>query len=92
MVRRLVIVAVEENEVAIGDQSRQYDLIGRGGSVENEVGSFRAEYRCGLFLRLKGGALMGEKIAELGIELSRSSRNTASPRCSLKIRPIGLRL
>ena len=62
--RRLVIVAVEKNEVAIGDQSRQYDLIGRGGPVENEVGSFRAEYRGGLFLRLKGGALMGEKIAE----------------------------
>src|SRR5277367_1917998 len=62
---RLVIVAVEKNKIAIGDQSRQHDLVGRRGSVKNEIGSFRAEYRGGFFLRLKGRALMCEKIAEL---------------------------
>src|ERR1700730_10017669 len=66
MMGGLVIVAVEQDQVAVGDERAQHHLVGSRSAVEHEPRS--------------------------STELSRSSRNTASPRCSTNTRPIGLRL
>src|SRR3546814_7399947 len=39
----LVVVAVEQHEVALGDQRLQHDLVRSGRAVQHEVGPFGAE-------------------------------------------------
>ena len=61
----LVVVAVEQHEIAVGDQIAEHDLVGRGRAVEHEIGFFRAKDLRGLFLRLQSRAFVGEKVAQL---------------------------
>ncbi len=61
----LVVVAVEQDEVALGDEARQHDLVGRRRAVQHEIGLLRPEDGGGLLLRLKRRAFMGQEVAEL---------------------------
>ena len=63
--RRLVVVAVEENEVALGDEVGQHDLVGRRGAVQHEIGLLGPEDGRGLLLRLQRGPFVGQEVAEL---------------------------
>ena len=63
LVRRLVVVAVEQHEVVLGDQIGADDLVRRRSSVEHEIGFLGAEDRRRLFLRLKRRPLVGQEIA-----------------------------
>jgi hypothetical protein len=65
VMRGLVIVAVEQNQIAVGDERGQDDLVGRRGAIENEISPLGAEYLRRLFLRGKRRAFMGEEVAEL---------------------------
>ena len=65
MMGRLVVVAVEQHEVAVGDQRAQRHLVGGRGAVEHEIGLFRAEDLGGFLLRLQRRALMGQQVAEV---------------------------
>ena len=58
MMRRLVIVAVEQHKIVLGNKIGQNDLVRGRGSVENEIGLFGAENRGRLLLRLEGWAFM----------------------------------
>jgi hypothetical protein len=61
----LVVVAVEQHEVAPRDQRAADHLVGGGGAVEHEVGAVGAEdLRRGRF-GLPGGALVHQQVAEL---------------------------
>ena len=60
----LVVVAVEQDEVALGDQARQHDLVGRRRAVQHEIGLLRAEDRGGLLLGLQRRAFVGQEVAE----------------------------
>ena len=64
LVRRLVVVAVEQHEVVLGDQIGADDLVRRRGAVEHEIGFLGAEDRRRLFLRLKRRPFVGQEIAE----------------------------
>ncbi|MEA2967612.1 MAG: hypothetical protein QOE78_873, partial [Alphaproteobacteria bacterium] len=61
----LVIVAVEQDEVAVSDEGCERHLVGGRGAVEHEIGLLGAENLCGLLLRLQGGALVGQEVAEI---------------------------
>ena len=61
----LVVVAVEQHEVALGDQRLQHDLVGRRGAVQHEVGLLRAEDLRRLLLRLERRPLVDQQVAEL---------------------------
>ncbi len=65
VVRRLVVVAVEQHEVVLRDQCREHDLVRRRGAVEDEIGLLRPEDRGCLFLRRQGRAFVGEQVTEL---------------------------
>ena len=65
LMRRLVVVAVEQHQVALGDQIGQHDLVRGRGAVEDEIGLLGAEDGGGLFLRLQSRPLMGQEVAEL---------------------------
>ena len=65
MMGRLVIVAVEQHEVAIGDERAQHHLVGGRGAVEHEVGLFRTEDLRRFLLRLQRRAFMGQEVAEV---------------------------
>ena len=61
----LVVVAVEQHEVAVGDERAERDLVRGRGAVEHEIGLLRAEDRCRFLLRLQRRPLMGEEVAEI---------------------------
>ena len=61
----LVVVAVEQHEVALGDQRLQHDLVGRRGAVQHEVGLLGAEDDGGFLLRLQRRALVDQQVAEI---------------------------
>ena len=61
----LVVVAVEQHEVALGDQGLQHDLVGRRGAVQDEVRLLRAEDDGGFLLRLQRRALVDQQVAEI---------------------------
>ena len=61
----LVVVAVEQHEVAFGHQCAEHHLVGSRGAVEHEVGALGAEDAGGGHLRLERRALVGEEVAEL---------------------------
>jgi len=65
MVGRLVVVAIEQDQVLVGDERAQRYLVRRRGAVEHEVGFFRAEYLGGFLLRLQRRALVGQEVAEI---------------------------
>ena len=62
---RLVVVAVEQNEVAFGHQRGEHDLVGGRGAVQDEVGLLGAEDRRRLLLCPERRTLMDQKIAQL---------------------------
>src|ERR1700677_2858666 len=64
LVRGFVVVAVEQHQIALGDEVGEHDLVGRRGAIEHGIGFFRPEDRRRLFLRLKRGPLVGQEIAE----------------------------
>ena len=61
----LVVVAIEQDQVALGDEVGQHDLVRGRGAVEHEIGLLRPEDRGGLFLRLQRRPFVGEEIAKL---------------------------
>jgi hypothetical protein len=61
----LVIVAVEQHEVAIGDECAQRHLVGSRGAVEHKVGFFRPEDLRRLLLRLQRRPFVGQEVAEV---------------------------
>ncbi len=63
--RGLVIVAVEQHEIAFGHQIREHDLVRGRRAVQHEIGLFRAEDDGGFLLRLKRGTFVSEEVAEL---------------------------
>src|ERR1700733_8312816 len=65
LVRRLMVVAVEQHQIALSNEIGAYNFIRRRGAVEHEIGLLGAEDRRRLFLRLKRRPLVGQKIAEL---------------------------
>ena len=60
----LVVVAVEQDEIALRHQRRQHDLVGGRGSIEHEVGFLRAEDRRGLLLGLQRRTLVHQQVAQ----------------------------
>ncbi len=62
--RRLVVVAVEQYEIALGDQRGQHDLVGGGSAVEDEIGLLGAENGGGFLLRLQSRSLVHQEIAQ----------------------------
>ncbi len=64
VMRRLVVVAIEQHEVALGDQGGQHDLVRRRGAVEHEIGLLGSKDRGGLLLRLERRAFMDEQVAQ----------------------------
>ena len=62
---RLVVVAVEQDEIAFGDERGECDLVGRRRAVEHEIGLFCAEDGRSFFLGAQRRAFVGEKIAEI---------------------------
>ncbi len=65
MMRRLVVVAVEQHQIAFGDQRGKHHLVGCGRAVQDEVGLFGTEDLGRLLLRLQGRALVDQQVAEL---------------------------
>ena len=67
LVQRLVVVAVEQDQVA-APQHRVGDHLVRGaGAVQDEVGLVGAEHLRGVALRLRGGALVDQQVAEVDV-------------------------
>ncbi len=64
VMRGLVVVAVEQHEIVLGDETGQHDLVRGRRAVEHEIGLLRAEDRRRLLLRLQRRPLVGEEIAE----------------------------
>src|SRR6516225_5024209 len=65
VMRGLVIVAVEQDQVAVRDKRSKRHFVRGRGSVEHEIGLLRPEDLRGFLLRLQRGALVGQKIAEV---------------------------
>ena len=65
MMGGLVIVAVEQHEIAVGHQRAQHHLVGGRGAVEHEIGLFRAEDSRRFLLRLQRRAFVGQEVAEV---------------------------
>ncbi|MHC2377903.1 hypothetical protein ACVIHA_002278 [Bradyrhizobium liaoningense] len=61
----LVVVAVEQHEVTVGDEGAERDLVRRRGAVEHEIGLFGAEDLGRFLLRLQRRAFMGEEVTEI---------------------------
>src|SRR4029077_18797653 len=61
----LMVVAVEQDEITLGDESRQDDLVGGRGAVEDEIRPLGAEDLRRLLLREQRRPLMREEVAEL---------------------------
>ena len=65
VVRRLVVVALEQHQVALGDQRLQHDLVRRGGAVQHEIGALGAEDAGGRLLCRERRAFMDQQVAQL---------------------------
>ena len=60
----LVVVAVEQHEVALGHERRQHDLVRRRGAVQHEIGLLGAEDRGGFLLCLERRTFVNQQVAE----------------------------
>ena len=67
LVQRLVVVAVEQHQVAALEQRAGDDLVRGAGAVEHEVGAVGAEDLGRVRLRLLGRALVDQQVAEFDI-------------------------
>ena len=67
LVERLVVVAIEQHEVAAPQHGVGDHLVGGAGAVQHEVGLVGAEHLRRVTLRLRGGALVNQQIAEVHV-------------------------
>ena len=67
VVIRFMVVAVEQHQVAAGQQRVGHHLVGRRRAVQHKVGFVRVEYFRREFLRVLGGAFMDQQIAQLNV-------------------------
>ncbi len=65
MVGGLVVVAVEQHQIARRHQRRQHDLVGGRGAVEHEIGALGPEDFRRFLLRAQGRPLVGQQVAQL---------------------------
>src|SRR5208283_342934 len=63
--RGLVVVAVEEDEIVLGDEIAKDDLVRGRRAVQHKIGLFRAEDRGRRFLCGERRAFMSQEVAEL---------------------------
>ena len=61
----LVVVAVEQHQIAGRDESRQHDFIGGGGAVEHEIGALGPKNLGGLLLGAERRPLVHQQVAKL---------------------------
>ena len=67
LVQGLVVVAVEEHQVPAPQHRVRDHLVGGARAVQDEVGLVGAEHLRGVALRLRGGALVDQQIAEVHV-------------------------
>ena len=67
LVQRLVVVAVEQHEVAAPQHRVRDDLVRGAGAVQHEVGLVGAEHLRGVPLRLHRRAFVDQQIAEIDV-------------------------
>ena len=67
LVQRLVVVAVEQHQVAALEHRAGDDLVRRAGAVEHEVRAVGAEHLRRVRLRLVGRALVDQQVAEFDV-------------------------
>ena len=89
VVVRLVVVAVEEDEVARGEEGVQHDLVRGARAVQNKVRLVGVVDLGGRLLRGAGGAFVNEEVAHRDVGVARSARKTFSPKNSANSRPAG---
>ena len=65
MVRGLVVVAVEQHQVAVGDERAERHLVGARRAVEHEIGLLSPENPRGFLLRLQRRTLMSQQVAKV---------------------------
>ncbi len=62
-----MVVAVEQHQVAAGQQRVGDHFVGGGGAVKHKVGFIRVEHLRREFLRVFGGAFMDQQVAQLDV-------------------------
>jgi len=67
LVQRLVVVAVEQHQVAALEQRTGDDLVRRARAVQHEVGAVGAEHFGCMRLRLVGRTLVDQQVAEFDV-------------------------
>ena len=65
--QRLVIVAIEQHEIAAPQGRMRDDLVGGRRAVQHEVGAVGAEHLRRVALRVDGGADVNQQIAEVDV-------------------------
>ena len=70
LVQGLVVVAVEQHQVAPPQHRVGDDLVGGAGAVQDEVGPVGAEHLGGVALRVGGRALVDQQIAEVDVGIA----------------------
>ncbi len=67
LVQRLVVVAIEQDEIAPPQHRVGHHLVRRARAVQHEVGLVGAEHLRRVALRLRGGAFVDQQIAEIDV-------------------------
>ena len=67
LVQRLVVVAIEEHQIAAPQHGVGDHLVGGARAVQHEVGLVGAEHLRRVLLRARGGAFVNEEIAEVDV-------------------------
>ena len=70
LVQRLVVVTVEQHQVAALEHRAGDDLVRGAGAVEHEVGAIGAEHRRRVRLRLVGRALVDQQVAQFDVGIA----------------------
>ena len=89
LVQRLVIVAIEEHEVAAPQHRVGDDLVRGAGAVQDEVGLVGAEHLRGVPLRSTAAPSWISRSPRSTSALHRSLRKICSPKCLKKSWPAG---
>ena len=67
LVQRLVVVPVEQHQVAAAQYRIGDDLVGRRGAIQHEVGPVRAEHLRRMALRIDCGPDMNQQVTEVDV-------------------------
>ena len=70
VVVRFMVVAVEQHQIAAGEQRVGHHLVGRRRAVQHEVGFIRVEDLRREFLRMLGGPFVDQQIAQLHVGIA----------------------